>query len=300
MSRSASAKVRGLTLLELVVVLGILAMLSTVAVRSLEPIADQARYQQTQDLLNALQRAIVHSAAPPSSGVLASATGFIPDTGVLPSNISELIAKPPAIIDRTLQSFDSDRDSVDDVNLISGWNGPYLSLGAGQTEIVDGWGRTPALFENSGVINITSLGSDGDSTAPEDGYRQDISVGVNILDCIGAVVFRLFDIDSQNGSRINPSPTGSQQLGVFFYGVNATGVDSGEIAEQLIVVDNSGSFEYRRDVTLVGTAAARAILWDDANNNDELDVGETIVRKSIVHYFTVQPRLDIRVEMELR
>ena len=50
---------RGLTLLELVVVLGILAMLSTIAVRSLEPIADQARYEATQRVLNDLRFAAV-------------------------------------------------------------------------------------------------------------------------------------------------------------------------------------------------------------------------------------------------
>ncbi|HAC91402.1 MAG TPA: hypothetical protein DCF63_12350 [Planctomycetaceae bacterium] len=292
------AKSHGLTLLELVVVLGILAALSTVAIRSLEPVADQARYQQSQKLLDELRNAVVGESNLSASNV--SAMGFVADTGALPANAHQLLQRPVSLIDRTLHVFDSDRDTVQDVQLVGGWNGPYLQFGAGRNDVVDGWGRAPTFLSGLGSLEMLSLGSDGDSTSPEDGYREDIIVSVQSTDYMGTLVLRLFAIDGLNGSRVDPSPTGSQQLGVLCYAVNAAGGTTGAIEEQLIVIGNSGSFEYRRDNTIKGTLAVRAILWNDVNNDDVLDIGESIVNKSIVHYVTVQARVDNRVEMELR
>ncbi|MFO0942145.1 MAG: prepilin-type N-terminal cleavage/methylation domain-containing protein [Pirellulales bacterium] len=300
MSHSAYDNRFGLTLLELVVVLGILAVLSTVAVRSLEPLADQARYDYSKQLVLDLREAI----AGPSRTSIArngqSVSCFVFDTGSLPSDANDLLDRPVTIVNRSTQSFDSDRDSINDVTLSSGWNGPYVTLGPGVSTIIDGWGFDPSLSESSGSLTITSYGSDGDSAGLEDGYRQDISVTILPDDYLGTVVFRLYSIDSQNGSRIDPNPSGNEQLAVLFYGVNSTGLNTGAVAEQMLVVNNAGPFEYRRSNTVAGQIAARAILWDDADSDDVLDLGETILKKSLVHYIFAQPRVETRVEMELR
>ena len=287
---------QALTLLELVVVLGILAVLSTVAVRSLEPIADQARYELTQNMLNNLRLATVGV----SVGATAHSASFIGDTGSLPGDVDALLVRPVSLVAHSLQSFDSDRDTVNDVTLSSGWNGPYLQLGVGLNEVLDGWGAEPALLESSGDLDFVSLGSDGDSLAPEDGYRADLNATIQVRDYTGDVIFRLFAIDGLNGSRVDPSPTGTEQLGVLFYGVNATGGTSGAIVEQLLVVPNAGTFEHRRANTLSGVFAARAILWNDSDSDDVLDVGESIIKKSFVHYPIARPATDVRLEMELR
>jgi hypothetical protein len=276
----------------LVVVLGILAVLSTVAVRSLEPIADQARYEMTQTVLSDLRLA--------SIGTNARESSFIGDTGALPSSVDELLARPLSLVAHSLQSFDSDRDTVNDVTLSSGWNGPYIHLGVGLEEVLDGWGAAPALISGSGDLNFVSQGSDDDSLAPEDGYRADLTVTIRVREYTCDVIFRLFAIDGLNGSRVDPSPTGTEQLGVLFYGVNAMGATNGAIAEQMIVIPNSGTFEHRRSNTICRTFAARAILWNDTDSDDSLDVGEAIVKKSYVHYPIVQPATDVRIEMELR
>ena len=289
-----------LTLLELVVVLGILAVLSTVAVRSLEPIADQARYELTQTVLKDLRLAVVGDPKHFSSNDSAISSSFITDTGALPADVSALLTKPIALSTQAIQSFDSNRDAVNDVTLTSGWNGPYLQLGPGTTEVLDGWGREPTLVESSGDLDIVSLGSDGDSIASEDGYRADFSVSILTRDYTGDIVFRLYAIDALNGSRIDPNPTGTEQLAVLFYGVNAAGGSTGAVAEQTLVVANAGSFEFRRANTTCGRVAARAILWDDTDSDDQLDVGESILKKSFVHYPVVLPAADVRIEMELR
>jgi type II secretory pathway pseudopilin PulG len=295
MSHSCCAKrlFRGaLTLLELVVVLGILAVLSTVAVRSLEPIADQARYELTQSVLSDLRLATL--------GTSSREASFIGHTGTTPSDVDELLARPVSLVAHSIQSFDSDRDTVNDVSLSSGWNGPYLHLGVGLDEVLDGWGAAPVLISGSGDLDFVSLGSDGDSLAPEDGYRADLTVSIEARDYTCDVIFRLFAIDGLNGSRVDPSPAGTEQLGVLFYGVNAMGGTNGAIAEQMLVIPNSGTFEHRRSNTICRAFAARAIHWNDTDSDDALDVGEAIITKSYVHYPTVQPAADVRIEMELR
>ncbi len=289
-----------LTLLELVVVLGILAVLSTVAVRSLEPIADQGRYELTQTLLNDLRYAVAGVSGRAHSHEASVPAGFVVNCGILPSSVEDLSAKPVGLAAYAIQSFDSDRDAVEDVMLASGWNGPYMHLNVGVADIVDGWGHEVVLNESGGDLEIVSYGSDGDSSAPEDGYRADLSVSILTRDYTGDLVFRLFAIDGLNGSRVDPSPSGTEQLGVLFYGVNSTGGTTAEIAEQMLAVASSGTFEFRRSSTLCGRVAARGILWDDVDGDDELDIGESIVRKSYVHFAVVSPSAETRLEMELR
>ena len=291
---------RALTLLELVVVLGILALLSTVAVRSLEPIADQSRYEATQRVLNDLRFGAAGDNSHRFTSGQPIVSGFIADTGGLPTSVDDVLVCPVGISTHAVQNFDSDRDTVDDVTLSSGWKGPYLQLGAGYNAVVDGWGRTPTISVVGSDIDFVSLGSDGDSLAPETGYRADLTVGVTPQDYAGDIVFRLFAIDTLSGSRIDPAPTGTEQLGILFYGINAAGGSSGAMEEQMLIVAASGSFEFRRASTIHGTVAARAILWDDVDSDDVLDPAETITKKSYVHYPMVNSASDVRVEMELR
>jgi type II secretory pathway pseudopilin PulG len=291
---------RGLTLLELVIVLGILAALSAVAVRSLEPLADQARYEATQRLLDDLRAATLGEAAQRPARLPAALSGFVADTGELPTSVEALLALPPGLAAHAVQNFDSDRDGTPDVTLSSGWRGPYLHLGAGQSELLDGWGRPTAILPAGAGIAFVSFGSDGDSDLPEDRYAADLSVTILPGDYLGELIFRLFAIDSLGGSRIDPAPAGLERLGILLYAVNAAGGSAGEIEEQLLTVPSAGSFELRRSATCAGTIAARAILWNDANSNSLFDPGETIVKKSYVHYTVVAPSTDVRLEMELR
>ena len=291
---------KALTLLELVVVLGILALLSTVAVRSLEPIADQARYEATQRVLNDVRFASVGDNSQRYTSGQPVISGYAADTGTLPSSVVDMLIKPVGLSDHAVQSFDSDRDLVNDVTLSSGWKGPYLQLGAGYDDIVDGWGREPTIVTAGSTIDILSQGSDGDSLASEDGYRADVIVTVTAEDYAGDIIFRLFAIDSTTGTRVDPTPGVTEQLGVLFYGVNAAGGTSGTIEQQMLAVAASGSYEYRRSNTTHGTVAARAIQWIDTDADDVLDVAEVITKKSYVHYTTVNSAADVRVEMELR
>lgn len=162
MSRLSFGKLyspNGLTLVELVVVLAILAVLAGVAVRSLEPIADQARYEATQNTLESAKNSIVDDRRQTSGTRYIS--GFVSDIGRLPESTAMLIdgvgttefSGTPAI---PLSSFSfasrvgpaasttpANPTNVDctGVSLRCGWRGPYLTVVDPANGIVDGWGQ---------------------------------------------------------------------------------------------------------------------------------------------------------------
>ena len=289
---------RGLTLLELIVALGILAALSTIAVRAIDPLADQSRYEATQRLLDDLRDATVGSALARQVNGQPIVSGYLADTGSLPTNVSDFLSMPAGLIAHQIQSFDSDRDSINDVTLASGWNGPYVLRGAGQTELLDGWGRPPLIGSDGGEFALVSLGSDNDSVLPEDGYQADLKATIPASRFSSSVTFRLFAIDGNTHTRIDPSPSGLQRLGILLYAVNANGGTSGAIEEVMLNVD--GSFEASQSAIIHGPAAARGILWSDTNSDGQLDSGESISLRSFVHHFTVTGDSNLRIEMELR
>ena len=290
----------GLTLLELIVALGILAVLSTLAVGALDPLADQSRYEATQRLLRELRNATVGDRSARQINGQLIVSGFVADTGSLPSILGDFTTKPAGVIDHSVQTFDSNRDLTDDVTLSSGWKGPYLHLGAGQTDILDGWGRAPLIDPDGGDFDFFSYGADTDSLAPEEGYLADLSEVIASSEYLSNVTFRLFEIDGGTGTRIDPSPSGTEQLGVLFYGANANGGTSGAIEERMLPIAAVGSFEASQANQVHGVVAARGVIWNDVDADQVIDSGETVIRSSYVHYLTLSGGMDVRVEMELR
>ena len=156
---------RGLTLIEMVVVLAILAVLAGVAVRSLDPIADQTRYEVTLRTLEAARDAIVEDRRQ-NSGIR-QVSGFVADIGRLPETIDMLIddtgiteftgVSPSVALssfgfaDRagpTASSTDNPTDvDCTGVSLRCGWRGPYLTVANPVAGVVDGWGQPIGLAE---------------------------------------------------------------------------------------------------------------------------------------------------------
>ncbi|MEL6105973.1 MAG: prepilin-type N-terminal cleavage/methylation domain-containing protein [Planctomycetota bacterium] len=123
---------RALTLIELLVVLVILSALTGIAVQSIEPLADQARYESTQETLGNIQDAIV--TLPPvrrGNGSLAI-NGFVSDMGRLPRDLDELLVQPAGVISFGVQTIASSSEG-----LPCGWRGPYLQT---TTLPQTGWG----------------------------------------------------------------------------------------------------------------------------------------------------------------
>ncbi|MCE9608294.1 MAG: prepilin-type N-terminal cleavage/methylation domain-containing protein [Planctomycetia bacterium] len=156
------------TMLEMIIVLSILAVLTTVAVQSLEPLSKQSRVDATQKTLDELRAAIVGRPTN-TTDVNASAPSFVADVGRLPMSIDELFMKMDGLADFHSGALAGD-DS--DVTVARGWRGPYMRLPAGATMLRDGWGN-PFAFDTSNGLTVASLGSDYALGGP-DTYSKDL------------------------------------------------------------------------------------------------------------------------------
>lgn len=198
---------RGFTLLEMVVVMTILAIVATLAVRSIDGRLDQSRYENTQRQLREIEEAILGpSGARQPDGTL-SVSGFLNDVGRVPKAVAtsatlsdgstgtvqmltELWDNPgglqPYALRRALNSVSSEvpvADEDGDIYVGCGWRGPYLRLGAGEKFLQDSWGNFFDLLRldrtdvaaGDQVEIIRSLGVDNVvNTSAIGGYEEDV------------------------------------------------------------------------------------------------------------------------------
>jgi len=175
---------RGFTLLELVVVIAILAVLSTVAMRALTGVASQSRFEATQRTLDQIREAILGAAYDRQPDGTLIISGFIADMGRPPRALDELINQPVGA-----PLFDVRRVAADpEVLVAGGWHGPYLRLPAGSTNLCDGWGA--ALAEspdgNGFIGTVSSFGADG--LPGGTGYDLDLSSQIVTADYSASLV----------------------------------------------------------------------------------------------------------------
>ncbi len=167
---------RGLTLLELVAVLVILAIVATVAVNSLQPRVEQIRWEQAQQLLEEVRQSSLGTPRAKHDDGSPLVTGFVADIGRLPMpaivqdpELSKPItlrelwdATSPLAIDFPFRFRAGPKEPIDfsSVRLPCGWRGPYLTLGVGQKTLLDPWARPLSVhMDASGVITNVGLQS---------------------------------------------------------------------------------------------------------------------------------------------
>ena len=252
---------RGLTLLELLVVLTILAVLSTVAITSSSGVADQARYEATQRTLENIHDAVlgpVNQRDADGTGVI---TGFLADMGRLPQATAETLddgstvftlkelwtnvnGLPPHSVVQAVGSNVNDASLADsNVYITAGWRGPYLNLSAGNTLLRDGWGAILAspngtvasvpyalLMTSDGsaisaagqaIGQVNSFGANGKQNSADTGYNTDFSVSFSSQS--SATVAVTVNIFKSNGDPAVTVP--ADEISVRLFGTNpATGL----------------------------------------------------------------------------
>lgn len=158
----------GLTLLEMVVVLAILAAVTTLAIRATSNLITESRYQSTVMTLSAYRTAVIGQPASIGSGAAPQISSFAADLGRLPRAV--LDGTGTALTLEELLSANGSPEfgfySVQETNTVlawdtsvqgstalnrgitgnalqvpCGWRGPYLYLSPDQTIIRDGWGK---------------------------------------------------------------------------------------------------------------------------------------------------------------
>lgn len=293
----------GLTLIELVVVLAILAAVAGVAVQSLEPLADQARYEASQNTLRSSSDAMFQRVVTNNDVTFA---GFVTDIGRLPVSVGlvpELHASELWDNDRdlngvddipvfALEPFDDPKTSEDEgqrtTNSLlvgAGWRGPYLQLPPGRNSLLDGFGNPIFSYTESGapitaggeaIAGLKSLGSNATESVGDTGYARDLQLPAGLLkpaDFLGALSIRVY------GSAEDSDPMATGTLYVRIYGP-----DSGAAAE-LGEIEVNALNSYRADFTniLVGTHPVRAI---DVSGTSP---SQTINSEGQVEYVTIHP-----------
>lgn len=164
MTRSYSNLARhGLTLVELLVVLTIIAVLSTVALRSVAQITEEKRFEANTSQLEEIGRAVLGDT---------DTVGFVGDIGRLPIGqgavAEELLTELWTGGDLPAYAI-STPNGDSEVRLGVGWRGPYLDLGVNRSNLTDGFGQPFVYYEADGdeatdgerIAIVQSLGIDG-------------------------------------------------------------------------------------------------------------------------------------------
>ncbi|HBP23315.1 MAG TPA: hypothetical protein DEA08_36755 [Planctomycetes bacterium] len=274
---------RGLTLVELVVVLLILVAVASVALRSTEGLVQQGRFDATQRTVRNLEDAIIgpDSLRSPSGEVLV--TGFVSDVGRLPNAIgtdpatqlSELW-RPEAIPAYALRQATEDSE----VELGTGWRGPYLRLAPGSSRLLDGWGRALNLLQADRVTLVTAgqpveaIFSYGQNNTrdltPPGTYDNDLGVDLRVTATPASN-----RVDSSVGGTVTLDPANGDTVIVVLYVPSAgvvTAINSGPIS----VSTSSTTFS-----SLACTIGARAIRAYQGNGLTMATLGSATNRSEV-------------------
>jgi prepilin-type N-terminal cleavage/methylation domain-containing protein len=210
--RNPSPSRRGLTLVEMLVVLMILVLIAGTALTSTEGLVDQGRYESTRTMLTSVEDAMI---GPPNRIDVENRpwiSGFVADIGRLPKVVSteperrfvELWLKPQLVPEFSIQTPTGDLD----VRVPGGWRGPYLRLGPGVSTLRDGYGELARALradgteaaEDESIEIIESLGSDVATGGT--GYDEDLAIAIHRTTApivgprhMGSVPVRVFPSD---------------------------------------------------------------------------------------------------------
>ena len=188
-STSRCARTAGLTLVELLVVLFVLALLAQTAVLATEGLVDQGQRDATARSLAAFEEAVLGGPDRVDSTGRPLVRGFVADLGRLPARSAS--AEPGLFLDElwnrpaAVEPFGYRAPLGDPtVQVGCGWRGNYLRLGIGRTLFVDGWGRPFRCAKSDGappaagdaLAIVETLGANG--AVGGDGNDEDLAVVV--------------------------------------------------------------------------------------------------------------------------
>ncbi|MEM9799162.1 MAG: prepilin-type N-terminal cleavage/methylation domain-containing protein [Planctomycetota bacterium] len=195
---TSSGSQGGLTLLELVVVLAILSVLGTVMLTQTAGLTSEARYQQTVRTLEELDEAVLGRqpfGLEDPTGVL---PGFVADMGRLPQAVaglalSELWEPGLFAANDRLYGLRAITGLDNELDMLSGWRGPYVRLPVGASQLRDGWNADYVLTDTDGLAidladPIGAVRSGGSGTAdPADPFNLAAPLAVVFEDVLESV-----------------------------------------------------------------------------------------------------------------
>lgn len=142
--RRPSVRTRGLTLLELVIVVAILAAIATAAVAVTDQVDQQSRYDATKQRAREIHDAIVGPAGSLNGSPVV--LGFVADMGRLPASLSELVSQAPSSTvsfpafapNSAASALPGFTVSGLPIGFGAGWRGPYVAADSELLAAVEG------------------------------------------------------------------------------------------------------------------------------------------------------------------
>lgn len=196
--RVALARQTGFSLLELLIVLGLMATAAVLALSSVGNRDNQNRFEETRNKLNVIRKAIVGE--PLVINGQLNVNGFVADMGRLPLSLNELMVAPTDCDPVTAGNQTCPWAFDEDYEFWRGWHGPYINaIGA---DYRDGWGNvadtagvTASTFDDApenngwdwdgatvtGALAITSVGLDRDVASDPAPASEDAPYGTSSL-----------------------------------------------------------------------------------------------------------------------
>lgn len=249
------------TLIELLVVLAILAALTAVALRSVDGLVDERRWEAARTGLENVEDAVLGSEdADGASGFVAD-MGRLPRTtatagGAGPLELGELWQDPGAAfrfdIRPAIQAHGVPAALEDNQVLVAGgWRGPYLRLRGGATTLLDGWGNP-----------VTSPANASPPEPLTTGYARLRTAADAPITTAGEEV-RIIRIPGANG-RADAADTGyDRDLSLTFGDERFRAALTGTV--EVLVSDGQGKLIPADPVEIGGAVYVRVFLPDPAN-----------------------------------
>ncbi|MCP4584290.1 MAG: type II secretion system protein [candidate division Zixibacteria bacterium] len=144
----------GFTLIEMVLVIVIMGIISTIAMKSLQSSTEQRRFDATTEEMEVLARAIVGDERLVSGGVRAD-FGYVGDVGALPSSLDDLIANPGGYATWKGPYFRVDFSEHTDDHQRDAWNELYTYTGG--VTIASSGGGSAITRELANSVNDLTL-----------------------------------------------------------------------------------------------------------------------------------------------
>lgn len=156
----------GLTLVEILMVLALVGIVTTVSLTAMDTVAEEAAFEKTYGKMLQIRTALIGDLDTNKQG-LREYYGYLGDIGALPNStdgLSALIGRPVSVSTWAVNSTSKTG---------MGWNGPYLKATPGVNWLRDAWGRD-FIYNTTGSHYIRSLGSDG--LVAGEGTAADITI----------------------------------------------------------------------------------------------------------------------------
>lgn len=187
-----------LTLLELMMVLVILAIVSTVAIQSLQPQVENQRFQSATRLLSEIEAATIGPRQKYQLDGTPLINGFVADIGRLPKLAPTAVSSDPAAPEEKpgmaelwdastnlaasfpfrFRSGPKQPKDYSDVRLACGWRGPYLHLAAGTQSLRDPWGQLPGCtLDEEGQTRTVEIAMPPLNDQPPEVLVADLTTG---------------------------------------------------------------------------------------------------------------------------